>query len=459
MLGQLPFNTLLSQLEELTTSVASKDVSNIKELRMPLFICLKSLLKSLSGIEFLFYRTKTARVHLAIGKQRQFFDYEALRIFQQSYSGKIYGHRQFEPLQKKLQGWQDLSAISYFVPLLEIETDEHGKGELALPLLADPKTLHAALLELASQLQNTNEAPQAQMPSSYSSRQTPKREVWIAKVKNVVQENLSEGTLQKVALAKKTTLEFNRPLDLASVIELFWNENPANYFILYAYSPERLFVSFTPETLFKVSKGVIELDALAGTRPRSLDEAQDNQLQTELLNSPKDLSEHQYVVDEICQGLSLVAKNLSLSGPKIKKLKKVQHLLTSCQATLSPEVLMTDLLHLFHPTPAVGGLPRSKALAVIAENEVFSRGLYAAPIGFFDKDQADFAVALRCFDLHSKQLEMYAGVGLVADSVAEQEWQETEDKLAELMERLSAFEKSEIPVKEIAPTAEGALHA
>jgi menaquinone-specific isochorismate synthase len=442
MLGEISLVSLLEKLASL-----SPETIAARQLKIPLAqfsqSSLKSLVKSLHGLDFLFFRTKNGGGHLAIGKQVSLNSFESVREFQMTYTGLIFGHRQFEPLTQKIDchEWRMLRPIDYFVPWLALEFGQNSEetATLTIPLIHPINKIAEALKSIATVItQNQGDLQNDLTASVVTMSDFPERTDWVKNIESVLTDELKSQRLQKVAMAKKKIAHFSAPLSFSQQLEIFWNDNPANYFIVYAYAPEKLFISYTPETLLKVSERKVTLDALAGTAARHTDPAADVRMAQELLESSKDQAEHQHVVDEICRGLSLVATELKLTGPTVKILKKVQHLLTLCEGTLAPEVVMTDLLHLFHPTPAVGGVPRSKALDLIARREGFFRGLYAAPIGVFSRDRADFAVALRCFHSHDRQMDFYAGVGLVENSVAEQEWQETEIKMRELLDRLEA---------------------
>ena len=114
----------------------------------------------------------------------------------------------------------------------------------------------------------------------------------------------------------------------------------------------------------------------------------------------------------------------------VLKLEQVQHLYNKIEAVLKEDVTDTDLLTALHPTPAVGGLPREAALEKLAALEPFDRGWYAAPVGFLGRDRAEFAVAIRSALVRENRVNLYAGAGIVEGSVAENEWQELENKIS-----------------------------
>ena len=128
-----------------------------------------------------------------------------------------------------------------------------------------------------------------------------------------------------------------------------------------------------------------------------------------------------------------MAESASLSEAQILQLRRLQHLKRHIHATLQPEVSDAQLLTALHPTPAVGGTPRRKALAYLREHEPFHRGWYAGACGLISDDVAEFAVAIRCMLLSGSTLRLYAGAGIVAGSEPAAEWQELDDKLANLL--------------------------
>lgn len=195
-------------------------------------------------------------------------------------------------------------------------------------------------------------------------------------------------------------------------------------------SPERAFMSVTPECLFELRGRHLRLDALAGTRPRGADDQEDATLERELTTSDKELREHQFVV----QALLTRLKDLGIAGKagprQVMKLSRVQHLHTQVSADLPPGGPSASVLcRALHPTPAVGGVPAAGALEFIASQEGFTRGLYAAPVGMLQRGRACFSVGLRSALVAGDRLHLYGGSGIVAGSREEEEWKETEDKM------------------------------
>src|SRR5699024_3855558 len=166
---------------------------------------------------------------------------------------------------------------------------------------------------------------------------------------------------------------------------------------------------------------------VAGSIRRGKTEAEDRALGTTLLNDPKNLGEHQYVVDMITKVFASYCKDLQIDDqPQLMKVRDIQHLFTPVAATVREESNIFKFIQSLHPTPALGGVPTSESLSIIREEEQMDRGYYAGPIGWVDTNgDCEFAVAIRSGLLDGKEAYLYAGGGIVADSNVESEYEET----------------------------------
>jgi menaquinone-specific isochorismate synthase len=179
---------------------------------------------------------------------------------------------------------------------------------------------------------------------------------------------------------------------------------------------------------------VIHTEAIAGTRPRGNDVASDLKLGDELLQSSKDIAEHDYVVQSLVDSLTrLCATSDEKIGRELLKLTNVQHLITRFEGKLKPDIFDGDILSELHPTPAVGGHPRGPAMDLIGELEPFERGWYAAPAGWIGAEAAEFAVGIRSGLLRRNQLHLFSGAGIVSDSQPDREWDEIERKIGNFL--------------------------
>jgi len=251
-------------------------------------------------------------------------------------------------------------------------------------------------------------------------------------------EQIRAGQLEKVVLAREVVVEAPRAHEPATIYgalrELF-----ASCFCFCCGSPEAAFLGASPELLVRRTGAGAATVALAGSTRRSADPAVDDHLGEQLLRSPKDRREHDIVVRRIERALRSQAVWVeAASEPGLVKVANIQHLATPIHAQLSEPRSAVELAGLLHPTPAVGGEPRDRALATIAELEELDRGWYAGPVGWMDAaEDGEFCVAIRSALLRDRTAHLFAGNGIVVDSDPEAELAETEVKLGALLPLLS----------------------
>jgi menaquinone-specific isochorismate synthase len=159
-----------------------------------------------------------------------------------------------------------------------------------------------------------------------------------------------------------------------------------------------------------------------------------------LLRSEKDLREHRLVLESIARRLAQLGMPVDTAArPTLRRLANVQHLATAVSVPLPEGVRLLDALAVLHPTPAVGGTPREAAIAAIRGLEGFPRGLYAGALGWMNgRGGGEFFVGIRSALIEGCHARVYAGAGIVAGSMPEQEFAETELKFAALVDALVA---------------------
>jgi salicylate biosynthesis isochorismate synthase/menaquinone-specific isochorismate synthase len=166
----------------------------------------------------------------------------------------------------------------------------------------------------------------------------------------------------------------------------------------------------------------------------------DDHLGEQLLRSTKDRAEHQIVVRRIERALGPHSVWVEATpDPGLVKVANIQHLATPIHAQLSESRSAIELAGILHPTPAVGGEPRDRALAAIDQLEQFDRGWYAGPVGWMDAaEDGELCVAIRSALLRDRTARLFAGNGIVADSDPKAELAETEVKLDALLPVLAS---------------------
>jgi isochorismate synthase len=241
---------------------------------------------------------------------------------------------------------------------------------------------------------------------------------------------VGRGRLDKVVLARRVDLESAEEIDVVGAVRWLAAGSPNS--TTYAVSRGgSVFFGATPERLVASQNKDFQTVAIAGTTRHDEDPAVEAALAAELLASDKDREEHEIVVDTLRSMLEPVAADIRIgSTPVVARFGTVQHLVTVVSGRLKDRAGILSLAALLHPTPAVGGEPRELALELIADNEGFDRGWYAGPLGWVDSaGDGEFVVALRCAVVSGKSAALFAGCGIVADSDAVREWEESRSKM------------------------------
>lgn len=250
---------------------------------------------------------------------------------------------------------------------------------------------------------------------------------------------ISAGELDKVVLARQSTFELAEKISPYALLGLIMGETPACFH--FCFEPTKTsgaFLGASPEQLYRRLGSSIESEAVAGTRPRSLDPAEDTRLEFQLREYSKERLEHQLVVDELSRAFRRLCEDFSHDEkPAVLKLSRLQHLRTSLRGRLAVGLSDEAILDELHPTPATCGSPTAEALAFIEKSERFDRGWYAGPLGWISREDAEFCVAIRSMHMIGTRLNVFAGAGIVAGSDAEREWTELEDKISGVLHILA----------------------
>jgi salicylate biosynthesis isochorismate synthase len=247
-------------------------------------------------------------------------------------------------------------------------------------------------------------------------------------------ERIRGGAFQKIVLAREVAVHAPSAHDAGAVFGVLREAFPSCS-VFCAGRGDAAFVAASPELLVRRDGLRASSIGLAGSTRRSADPSVDAHLGEQLLQSPKDRSEQDIVVQRIARTLRPHAVWVTAAPePVIVKVANIQHLATPIRAQLSVPVPAVELAGLLHPTPAVGGEPLADAAPVIPALEGLDRGWYAGPVGWTDgNEDGEFCVALRCALLRGRVARCYAGVGVVADSDPAAELAETEIKLQALL--------------------------
>ncbi len=253
----------------------------------------------------------------------------------------------------------------------------------------------------------------------------PYKEEYLESIKQVT-SLIRQKKAEKVVIARSLALKFKHSISSPNVLSQIILEQPESY-LFGLEQQEKLFFGASPERLVKVENSYAYSSCVAGSVKRGKTAEEDEALGQDLLNDAKNRSEHQYVVDMIGNTFKENCSSYVIpSQPQLLKIRDIQHLFTPVEGQLKNDATILQLVKTLHPTPALGGVPRKRAMEVIREYEPMNRGFYAAPIGWLDaKGNGEFAVAIRSALLSHDEAYLYAGGGIVADSNPQSEYEET----------------------------------
>lgn len=247
---------------------------------------------------------------------------------------------------------------------------------------------------------------------------------WTALV-TLAQKEIASGNLQKVVLARKTTLTFSKPLDPHQLYARLRERAAPTTAKFFQRRGDQVFLGATPEILFSRKGRMLKTMALAGTitGPQTFSE--------------KEQSEVDWALVGIKEALAPLSESIEIGDLCVLQSTKVRHLHYPISACLKAHTTDAELIEALHPTPAIGGWPKREALAFIEKHEPFERGPYAAPIGYSNKERSFFAVGIRSALVEGTSLHLFAGAGIVAASDPHKEWMELEAKISPFLDILS----------------------
>ncbi|TMD90569.1 MAG: isochorismate synthase [Chloroflexi bacterium] len=261
---------------------------------------------------------------------------------------------------------------------------------------------------------------------------------WTAAVESAA-ARLRAGEAEKVVLAREVMAHGDGVVAAANVARSLRSAYPSCFIYLITGADGTAFVGASPELLVRRSGTRAYAQPMAGSVARGSTEAEDDRLARQLEASAKDGAEHRLVSNFVVEALRPFARTVSARPPEVVRFTNIQHLATAVTADLrAPAADALELAAALHPTPAVGGWPRDAADALIDDLEGMERGWYAGAVGWIDAHgDGEFAVALRCGLLWEDGARLYAGVGVMPDSDAARELDETDLKLKALLTALT----------------------
>ena len=245
---------------------------------------------------------------------------------------------------------------------------------------------------------------------------------------------IAAGDIYQVNLAHRFTAPWQG--DAFSFYEALRHYSPAPH-AAFLQSDGRAILSASPEMFLKMSGRAVRTRPIKGTRPRRADLHADEKSAYDLLTSPKEIAELVMITDLERNDLGQVCEFGSVSVAELLKLERFEqvfHLVSTVDGRLRAEVDHVAALRACFPGGSITGTPKKRAREIIAELEPEPRGLYTGAIGWFGfNGESQFNIAIRTAIVEHGSVHFHVGAGIVADSIAANEWQETLDKAAGIL--------------------------
>ena len=238
-----------------------------------------------------------------------------------------------------------------------------------------------------------------------------------------------DGDIMQVVLSQRISQTFDAPP--LALYESLRALNPSPY-MFYYHMDDHHVVGASPEILVRLEDETVTVRPIAGTRPRGKSKEEDLKLEQELLKDPKECAEHVQLMDLGRNDIGRVSQSGSVKVTEhmtIERYSHVMHIVSNVEGTLKPNMHAIDVLKATFPAGTVSGAPKVRAMEIIHELEPSKRGIYAGAVGYlgFDGDM-DVAIVIRTGVIKNKTLYVQAGAGIVADSIPDNEWVETQNK-------------------------------
>lgn len=351
---------------------------------------------------------------------------------------RYFGGFRFNNSENQDPIWQGFSSFYFVLPLVQL-TFENGRYSLSCHLWLergdDPYEKINAITAILDRVTACTDCSSMKLPELLNLSYNPDETIWMEKCLKALQ-TFESGSMEKIMLARQTVLEFSR--SFSPLLILLRYPYPENTIYRFYFEPvaNHAFFSFSPERLYRRDGNILLTEALAGTCSKDdTINGGDHHASEALLNSEKDIREHRFVRDMIYRELLMVCSDIDMEEEVcVLQLNRLAHLYTRCTAKLKPEFQNDSaVLTLLHPTPAVGGVPKAPALRHIMDLEPFSRGWYAAPVGWISRESAEFSVAIRSALVNDSFAYLYSGAGLVKGSNPFSEWEEVDQKIGDIL--------------------------
>lgn len=258
-----------------------------------------------------------------------------------------------------------------------------------------------------------------------------------------IKDYIVAGDVMQVVLAQRMSVDFDGdPINIYRALRFL---NPSPYMVFFDMGDHHV-VSASPEILARVENGKITVRPLAGTRKRGVTEIEDQALEEELLADEKEKAEHLMLIDLSRNDSGRVSKIGSVTVPKkmfVERYSHVMHIASIVESEIRDDKTALDVLQSTLPVGTLSGAPKVRAMEIIDELEPDKRGVYGGAMGYLGwNGNMDMAIAIRTAVIKNQTLYVQAGAGIVADSQADKEWEETQNKARAIVRAVQLAQNS-----------------
>ncbi|WP_077624998.1 isochorismate synthase [Sediminibacillus massiliensis] len=345
-----------------------------------------------------------------------------------------FGGFSFDPDKPKTSLWKDFQGSQFRVPAYLLSVI-NGECFFTINILVcdhDHSGQLAFQVEKTKQMLFSRAAVEHEGPEIERVKEIDP-DIWKQLVGQTT-DKIKNSDIEKIVLARELRVYFQDSVKLSAVLDKLV-EAQTNSYVFAFENGKDCFLGASPERLVKVEERRLLSTCLAGTAPRGDTEGEDREIGYTLLHDQKNLHEHRFVVEMIREAVEACCRNVKVPDePVLYPLKNLQHLYTPVEAELDSKFSILDVVKRLHPTPALGGKPRMQSMKFIREDEQLDRGWYGAPVGWMDPYQnGEFAVAIRSALIQESEASLFAGCGVVKDSLPEEEYEETNIKFTPML--------------------------
>lgn len=261
-----------------------------------------------------------------------------------------------------------------------------------------------------------------------------------------IKDYIAAGDVMQVVPSRRMSIDYEgSPINVYRALRCL---NPSPY-LFFLNLDDHHIIGSSPEILTRLQDNILCVRPLAGTRPRGKTEAEDLQLEKELLADPKEIAEHVMLIDLGRNDIGRVSQSGSVKVTQncmVERYSHVMHIVSNVEGELKPGLTAIDVLRATFPAGTLSGAPKVRAMEIIQELEPVKRGIYAGAVGYLGwNGEMDTAIAIRTAVIKDKKLYVQAGAGIVADSVPQSEWDETRNKGRALFRAVAMAKNGLIP--------------